>query len=926
MVGEKIAHYRILRELGGGGMGEVYLAEDTSLRRRVALKLLGPSMSEDPTANRRMLREARAASRLEHPNICTIHSAGETEDGRVYIVMAVYAGQTLKDLLSEGALGTARAVGLAIQLCTGLEAAHGAGIVHRDIKPSNLFVTEDGQLKILDFGIAKVEGSRMLTRGGRSPGTPAYMAPEQVKSEALDARADVWAAGVVLFEMVRGRLPFRGDNSAALAYSIVNDDPLVGSSPGAPPRGLDEVLALSLAKHPDDRLQTAGAMRARLEAIRDGSEETTLAAGMPRPPSARRRLPPLMMALLVLLLIVVGGWSVVKWFGDTPTPPVAQARVGKLGVLVLRFENFTGDPGFDWMARGVQEMLVNILGPSPFLQIIAHDAPRERGGGELSWPEVTGIGDRFGAQVVVTGSVVKAGDRYRLMSQIYDVPSRRLLVSLSEEGELENRIFDLADRLAGQIRSALEIEASPDVETREFSRTGTPSVEAFRHYVIGRDAVDTGRYGEAATSFRAATEIDPCFVPALDWLSWAYQATGDWDLAIKPLDTALGCTERLTEVDRARIDRRRAQVEGDTRVELETLRRLVRLEPDEAEWHVLLATQTWFHERDCALSIAEYRRGLSLDPSTYAVHWAYLGDTYLACDQPREAFESYETYLDLEPQEAEAHRSLAAGLMASGRYPEAREALERALALEPDDLQTLLTLGEYHLSGGRSGEAREALERYLALGAGSPRLERQGLLELAQLHLLGREFVAMEARADQAIEADPQSVRGQWFLGVAALARGDDAGATAALMRVEALFAGNASLYRAEWLHDLRGRVAAARGSAEEAAAAHQRAIDLAFADDAPFRRYLATSHLQLGNPEAAEAQLRLVLERNPAEALSHLLLGEALEQMARDVAAVESYERFLELWGEADAGLPPVVRARDRIAVLTNDEVAVTD
>ena len=268
MTGRVISHYRILGPLGGGGMGVVYKAQDLSLERVVALKFLPPELSRDPDAKTRFLQEARAASTLDHPNICTIHEVGETDEGQLYLAMACYDGETLKQRLQRGPLPIDEALETAQQIARGLVKAHRSGIVHRDIKPANLMITADEIVKILDFGIAKLAGAAGLTRIGSSLGTPGYMSPEQARGEEVDHRTDVWSLGAVLYEMVTGRRPFRGEHDQAVLYALFNlePDPVEQLRPDAPPE-LVRIIGRMLTKDPDRRYLTAGEALADLRAL-----------------------------------------------------------------------------------------------------------------------------------------------------------------------------------------------------------------------------------------------------------------------------------------------------------------------------------------------------------------------------------------------------------------------------------------------------------------------------------------------------------------------------------------------------------------------------------------------------------------------------------------------------------------------------------
>ncbi|MEE4271759.1 MAG: serine/threonine-protein kinase, partial [Thermoanaerobaculales bacterium] len=312
LIGRTVGHYRIVEHLGGGGMGVVYKAEDTKLGRTVALKFLPPEWSRDPDARERFLREARAASALEDSRICTIFDIDETEDGQLFIAMAYYEGETLKKRLERGHLSIGQAVDIAIQTAEGLESAHSADIIHRDIKPANLMLTGRDEVVIVDFGLAKLAGDLTLTKPGSSLGTPLYMSPEQSRGEPIDRRTDLWSLGVILHEILTGRPPFVGENHAAVARAILDDEPtsLNDVRPEAPAK-LGEVVAKALAKDPSSRYQSAGELLTDLRNLRkqiaDG-EDVTLST--PSQHSLRRRswLPVVLAAGVVIIGVIAVLW------------------------------------------------------------------------------------------------------------------------------------------------------------------------------------------------------------------------------------------------------------------------------------------------------------------------------------------------------------------------------------------------------------------------------------------------------------------------------------------------------------------------------------------------------------------------------------------------------------------------------------------
>jgi eukaryotic-like serine/threonine-protein kinase len=358
MIGQTISHYRILQKLGAGGMGIVYKAEDTALKRTVALKFLPPEFTFDSEANQRFLHEAQAASALQHGNICTIHDIGETSDRQLFICMDFYEGETLKDALARETLRIDHAVEVAIQVCQGLSRAHEAGIIHRDIKPANIMLTARDEVKILHFGLAKLAGQSKLTKTGTTLGTAAYMSPEQARGEAVDRRSDVWSLGVVLYQMLTGRLPFPDEIEQVRLYSILNEDPapLKKINPKIP-EALEQIVQRAMAKKPEARYQTADELLADLKVIK-GDEETggVTAAGQLAKKAARRKV-----LLNVSIGIALAAIAVVTYLFLTPILQENALASDPKTILIIPFENQTGDRDLDNLEIAIQDQLITSL-------------------------------------------------------------------------------------------------------------------------------------------------------------------------------------------------------------------------------------------------------------------------------------------------------------------------------------------------------------------------------------------------------------------------------------------------------------------------------------------------------------------------------------------------------------------------------------
>jgi len=394
VIGQTVSHYRILERLGGGGMGVVYKAEDVKLGRRVALKFLPEEVGDDPQALERLRREARAASALEHPNICTIHDIDE-DSGRHFIVMELVEGETLKDRLAPRALPLEQMLDFGIQLADALDAAHSHGIVHRDIKPANVFVTKRGQAKLMDFGLAKQAGppeatglergvsafqtaiaEQHLTSPGTAIGTVAYMSPEQARGEELDPRTDLFSFGAVLYEMATGRQPFVGNTSAIIFDGILNRAPVspVRIKPDLPAE-LERIINTALEKDRELRYQTAAELKADLKRLKRDSESGMVAAATTAAaPLPARKVNPLWIGLGALFLV---GGALAVLLARRPAAPAPAMRAGQTSIAVLPFQSLGGDKSADFLRLALPDEIVTTLSRAPSLAIRPFSSTRK---------------------------------------------------------------------------------------------------------------------------------------------------------------------------------------------------------------------------------------------------------------------------------------------------------------------------------------------------------------------------------------------------------------------------------------------------------------------------------------------------------------------------------------------------------------------
>jgi len=595
MIGQTVAHYRVLDKLGGGGMGEVYLAEDTRLHRRVAIKVLPPLVASDAEHLERFAREAKALAGLNHPNIVTVYSVEEAGDQRL-LVMELIEGRTLSALIPEGGLTEERFFELAIPLADALSAAHARGVTHRDLKPSNVMVTEDGRVKVVDFGLAKLRQEaearertvvleEELTEEGRILGTYPYMSPEQIKGKPVDHRSDIFSLGVVLYEMATGERPFSGETSADLISSILRDTPPPAHELNRKlPRHLDRILAHCLEKDPESRFQTAKDLRNELRSLLQevASERllrsTSIARRLVSTGETGKRLRGRLAAgILVTVLAVVGGlllWSAREnrptpteaGLGVAPSGETVKAKEHRPSVAVLFFQNLTGSPELEWLRTGLTEMLVTDLSQAPGLRVISTDRlyqvlrdMKRLDDPVLSADLVRDVAEKTDASTVLLGSFAQVGETFQVNVTVKDAVTGEILDAQRIQGTGESSVFTIVDQLSnrvlglfegsGQLASAMKHE-----EDRNIESVTTSSVAAYRLYAEGMRLYYEFKIDEAITLFRRATELDPEFAMAHARLARIYETLGREKDLEGAIGEAMAHVERLTPRERSIVE------------------------------------------------------------------------------------------------------------------------------------------------------------------------------------------------------------------------------------------------------------------------------------------------------------------------------------------------------------------------------------
>lgn len=665
MVGTTVSHYEIRAKLGRGGMGVVYRAEDTKLHRTVALKFLPPDMTRDEEANKRFVQEAQAASALDHPNICTIHDIDETDDGRLFICMAFYDGETVKQKIQRGPLPLVEAVDIALGVAQGLAAAHAQGIVHRDIKPGNIFVTHDGRAKILDFGLAKLVGQTRLTQAGMLLGTAVYMSPEQAKGRIVDHRADLWSLGVTLYHMTTGRLPFEADHQQAALYAICHEDPdpVAALRDDVSPE-LAAVIGKCLEKDPAKRYASAEELVADLASqgaalgLRVERRATARTAPMPRRGWLRPwALAPLAVAVLAGgFLLHPSGRDTTRRLLDWLPGPSAIPMERHVALLPLTPAS-EAEPDV-LLAEGLTELLTFRLSQLeqvdssfwilPSAEVREHDAPT---------PELVGASSR--ATLVLRGRIEDRGPVMHVVMEAVDTGTLEVLetwVFSARRGDVPT----LPHRIVLRLLEALGLEPEPAAEGALVAGA-TKSPEACHAYLRGLGAYNVAvAYGEAT--------IDQ----AIAYLREAVLQDPDFSLAHAALGEALWHEFQAAHDPLCRLEA------------VASLERAIELEGGIAPPHVTLA-DIHAESRDYDPALDELRRALEVDPANRAAHVS-LARAYEALGRLEEAERVYREAIDLRPGYWHAHRDLAFYYYRHGRYKEAEAECRAMIALTPESM------------------------------------------------------------------------------------------------------------------------------------------------------------------------------------------------------------------------------------------------
>jgi TolB-like protein/Tfp pilus assembly protein PilF/predicted Ser/Thr protein kinase len=721
MIGKAISHYKILEKLGEGGMGVVYKAEDTKLKRTVALKFLPSELTRDSDAEKRFIHEARAAAALSHPNICTIHDIDE-HGGNPFIAMEFIDGLNLKDMIEAGPLKLDDAVSIVIQAAEGLAAAHEKRIVHRDIKSANIMITEKDQATIMDFGLAKSAGRTQLTTDGTTLGTIAYMSPEQAQVHKVDHRSDIWSLGVVLYEMIAGKLPFRGDHEQAVVYSIINTEPepLTALRTGVPME-LERIVTRCLAKDNAERYQTARDLAADLQRYQRLESTQSWHARVEEAKSRRQRQRGFKTPIsrwLWLLLICVPATAVLIITVIVPrffSPVVDQPGPERIMLVVLPFVNIGNEPEQEYFADGMTEEMITILGNANYarLGVIARTSAMHYKRRDVT---IEDIGQELGVGYILEGSVRRQGEQVRIAAKLINVEDQAQLWSKNFDGTMDD-IFLLQSNVANQITEALAVELLQGLHLT--NRTHTPDPKAYEEYLAGRFFAHKGTeesWRKAIKFYEEAVRIDPEFALAYAALSHAYSVWSGWytvtskiayDKAKEAADEAIRLNPNLADAHSA-LAVIAAYFEWNWQKADEQFRVALDLNPNDGETYHYYGHYLSFMDRD-GESIEAFRNALKFDPLS-AYHRNCMGIAYLKKEEIGQAESSIKKAQELEPESPLNYYYLGFLRERQGRLEEAILSWQKAVQYSNRLPTFLAALGYGYGKSGQTDKAHEILE------------------------------------------------------------------------------------------------------------------------------------------------------------------------------------------------------------------------
>ncbi len=963
MIGQTISHYKILEKLGEGGMGVVYKAQDLKLDRLVALKFLPSRLASDEKDKQRFVNEAKAASALDHRNICTIYEVDEAPDSQLFIVMAFYEGQTLQQKISgeDDVMSPLRlddAMNYIMQTAEGLQAAHKKGIVHRDIKSSNIMVTAEGQVKMMDFGLAKTADATMLTKTGATVGTVPYMSPEQARGEKVDHRTDIWSLGVVLYQMIAGRLPFQSDYHDAIVYLILNEEPKpLTSLRSDVPMELERIVNKCLQKNFSDRYQDTSELLADLYRFKGVAPPIEVTWKLIRKKYRKLAIPAIIVGGVIILVA-----AYFLFIADLFRYPTAEAPENSIAVMY--FENILDPEDKDHTGDMLANLLITSLSQAKGLEVMSRERLYHiqkyitRSDSKIITPSLaTQIAQQAGVRVMLLGSIVQEEPKLVVTSRLVEVKSGKILSSQKLSEFPADRIFSLVDSLALLVRDDMNMSATSAVEAKPLTEVVTTnSQEAYRAYVEGIELARKYHLEEARVPLKKAIELDSNFAMAYFALSESHRTFGDRSVQRSTLQKAWELRHKVTEKERMRIEGTYACViENDWQSGAEILERLLQKYPrEQGAYYELFQTYRSLNEYEKAeKTVSRALKNDSLD-KTLSLYLAYL---YAGLGRREEALKVADKYLKLAPGEYNPYDAKGDVYLIFG---EADSALYWNKQLIPFGPKYTVKLGSDAVLRQDYSDAEKYFKQaevpfllfLIPLHQGHFKEARDQLLRIdpslrgtmRRLTLLDYEigdYPSMLKHAQELsaqLSKDPLNlVHGRDLLAWAHLKNGNKEKAYKLLDEIKIASNDKSSTWEEQCQYDYAAALLAYEEQRyDDALEKFKKAFHRAFPNHYGQFFYgvtlLKTGHTTEAIDELQRSSCQYPTGWSPqgllgflptfeywifASVKAHYWLGVAYEQKGEKAKAIAEFEKFWNIWKDVDTKIPELVDAKARLAKL---------
>ena len=980
--------YQIIEELGKGGMGKVYKALDTDLKEKVAIKLINPEVAVDKKTIERFRNELKFARKIRHKNVCQMYDLNR-EEGTHYITMEYVHGEDLKRLIRKmGQMSAGQVISIAMQVCEGMAEAHRLGVVHRDLKPQNIMVDEEGNARIMDFGIARSVKGKGITGAGVMIGTPEYMSPEQVEGKESDQRSDIYSLGVILYEMVTGRVPFEGDTPFTIGVKHKSEAPQNPKELNSQiPDDLSNLILKCMEKDKEKRYQSAGEVRSELKNIEKGIPTTEKVIPKRKPITSKEItvtfglkklfIPAVVIAALVIAVVVI--WQ--PWSQKEAVPLPSD----KPSLAIMYFENNTGDESLDHWRKALSELLIADLSQSKYIRVISGDRIFNilRGLNLLeaksySSQDLKKVAERGGVENILRGSYTKAGETIRVNTMLQKADTGELIGSESAEGRGEENFFSMVDDLTKKIKENFKLSSEQIASERDngVGEITTSIPAAYKYYIEGRKYHYIGDYRQSISFMKRAVELDPEFAMAYRSM---YASYGNWGTAQDIEQSNINLKKAFELSDRV-SDKERYWIKGDyyRRIEkkydkaIEAYNIVLELDPAHATRNNIGIIYYYLEEWDKAI---EHFEVLRKNKTEFYIPYWNLGICYAAKGMYKKAREACWDYIRNFPDNARIHGYIADLYAFEGKYDLALEEADKAIALNPQ----LYSKGRIYYLEGRFDLAEKEYKKLLD---GQNELRwLSGRRRLAYLYITQGKFENAQEQGNLGLKLAESAERSEWasrfhyILGYCSALKNDLKRALQQYEKALDITVKNDITFSRHELAYYKARTYVEMGSLDEAkkAAEDLRKVveDSIHPKNIRFYHHLmALIEFKKKNYSAALDYFEKTISLVPAQCMweynmhlsQHLLflypfgkacyesgdfekalelyekmialtsgryqwgnlyvksfymLGKIYEQKGRKGKAIEHYEKFLDLWKDADPGIAEVEDVKKRLAGL---------